>query len=452
MKWKKWLPGFMAAILVLVTVTGCSSSNNDTGSNNSTSANEENEGNSSSGKQGEVVLRFSWWGGDDRHQATLEAIKAYKEVAPHVTIEAEYQGFDGYEQKIKTQLASNTAPDIIQLDYPWMTELSKGNFFLDLSNHPEMNLDTFDEEFLKSYGVFDGKLIALPSGVNAFTLIVNKTAADKLGVPTNIKWDWETLLEEGRKLHEKDNSKYLIIIDHTTIMTDVKRILQQRTGKSWVQDDYTIGFAREDAVAAFTWVKDAFEAGVYQPLGEADLFFGRMEQNPKWINGEIPFASAMTSTLNSMKSVLSEGTEVTTAVPPYPENAKDTAVTVRPSQVFSINANSKHPDEAVKFLNWFLNSKEAAAILGDVRSVPASMTAQQAAVDAGKIDPVIIDAVEQGLANAGSPESQLSSHSELTVVLQDTVEQVAFGKMTPEEAADYFISTLEGLMKELKQE
>ena len=42
-----------------------------------------------------TTIRFSWWGGDVRHQATLAAIDRFEQLNPDVTIEAEYQGFDG---------------------------------------------------------------------------------------------------------------------------------------------------------------------------------------------------------------------------------------------------------------------------------------------------------------------------------------------------------------------
>lgn len=66
-------------------------------------------------KKGEsVTLRFAWWGGDDRHTATLKAIEEYQKINPNVKIEAEYQGYDGYNDKILTQLAGGTQPDIMQ--------------------------------------------------------------------------------------------------------------------------------------------------------------------------------------------------------------------------------------------------------------------------------------------------------------------------------------------------
>ena len=68
-------------------------------------------------------MRFSWWGADIRHEATLAAIEAYEEENPGVQIEAEYQGFEGYQQKMMTQLAGGTAPDLVQIDNVWLMDL-----------------------------------------------------------------------------------------------------------------------------------------------------------------------------------------------------------------------------------------------------------------------------------------------------------------------------------------
>ncbi|MFC3801165.1 ABC transporter substrate-binding protein [Cohnella sp. GCM10012308] len=438
---KRWIPATMTAVLAAGLLAGCGKSNE--GANGA-------DAGQSGGEAKDVTLRFSWWGGDDRHKATLAAIEAYKKVAPNVTIEAEYQGFDGYEQKVKTQLASATAADIIQLDVPWMTELSKSGFFLDLSKEPNMSLDSFDADFLKNFGTYDGKVVGLPTGVNAYGLVINKTAADKLGVPTDIKWDWDSLYEAGKKLHDSDKTKYLLVADHGMVMQDFTNILKQRTGNQWVNNDYTLGFAKEDAVAGFDWIKRATEAGVYQPLGEADLFFGKTEQNTKWINGDIPMIPAMSSTMLTLKSVLPAGTVVTTALPPVTKDGKDTAELVRPSQLVAVNAKSKNTDEAVKFLNWFLTNPDAAVLLGDVRSSPASKSAQEAALAAGKIDPAVTKAVADGLASAGIVDGVVATNSEVSAVLQDVIEQAAYGKLTPDKAADTLIQTLQKKLEELK--
>ena len=41
-----------------------------------------------------VTIRFSWWGADTRHEATLKVMDMYMEKHPNVTIEGEYGAFD----------------------------------------------------------------------------------------------------------------------------------------------------------------------------------------------------------------------------------------------------------------------------------------------------------------------------------------------------------------------
>lgn len=448
MRRKKMWALSLAMVLLLTLLGACSS-----GGNNAASTSSSNTG--TEGSNGEaakpVTLRFSWWGGEDRHAATLEAIEAYKKIAPNVTIEAEYQGFDGYEQKIKTQLSSGTSADIMQLDLPWLQELvAKGDFFLDLIAQEGFDASGFDPDFLSNFGLYDGKLMAVPTGVNAYCLIINKTLADQLGIPTDIQWDWDTLYEQGKKLHEADSAKYLLLADQAALSQDFRTMLKQRTGEQWIKEDYTVGFAKEDAAAVFEWLQKAMEAGVYQPLGEADLFFGKLDQNPKWINQQMLMTTSMSSTLPTLKTVLPEGTEIITALPAIAKDAKNSGVVVRPSQLFAISNNSEHQEEAVKFLDWFMNDPEAAVILGGVRSIPPVKSSQQAAVNAGKIDAAITNAVDLGLEHAGIVDNSISTNSEVAKILDDVVQKVSYSKSTPEQAADELIASLTSKLAEIK--
>lgn len=63
-----------------------------------------------------VELRISWWGSDARHEATLKVLDLFMEKHPNIKVTAEYQGFDGYHDKLMTQISSGTEPDVFQLD------------------------------------------------------------------------------------------------------------------------------------------------------------------------------------------------------------------------------------------------------------------------------------------------------------------------------------------------
>ena len=42
-----------------------------------------------------VTLRFSWWGGDERNEATLQVIDNFEKEYPWITIEPEFGGDQG---------------------------------------------------------------------------------------------------------------------------------------------------------------------------------------------------------------------------------------------------------------------------------------------------------------------------------------------------------------------
>ena len=138
------------------------------------SCGEKKESSKDAGAEKEITLRFSWWGGDARHKATLDVIKLYEEKNPGVKIKAEYSGWDGHFEKISTQITGNTAPDIMQIDYNWLYNFSKnGDGFYDINTlKDDFNLDNYDEQAL-SYTIINGKLNAIPVGMNGrhFSLI-----------------------------------------------------------------------------------------------------------------------------------------------------------------------------------------------------------------------------------------------------------------------------------------
>jgi hypothetical protein len=91
------------------------------------------------------------------------------ELNPHVKIEGEYQGYDGYQQKIMTQIAGNSAPDIMQLDYPWLPDLAaQGDNFVDLSQESAVDLSQFPQTVLEEYNSVNSKIVALPMGTNGY--------------------------------------------------------------------------------------------------------------------------------------------------------------------------------------------------------------------------------------------------------------------------------------------
>src|SRR5690554_5653366 len=70
---------------------------------------------------GDQSIRVAWWGGQERHDMTLEAIELFTEETG-ITVETEYTGWDGYWERLNTQAAGSNLPDVIQMDNSYLNE------------------------------------------------------------------------------------------------------------------------------------------------------------------------------------------------------------------------------------------------------------------------------------------------------------------------------------------
>lgn len=461
MRMKKLMYMFIAIILCISIVAGCSTQTDKTDeqsedvvqediSKKETAQEDAAKDDDKQKPSEEVSLRFMWWGGEARHEATLEAIELYQQNNPHVKINAEYGGVDGYLQKLATQLSSRTAPDIIQIDVTWIQELTaQGDLFVDLNERDEIDTSIFSENFLEQYCYNDGKLIGLPTGVNAGALLFNKDFFDKYSIDENTEFNWDNLIEVAKSVQEQDPNAYLLNLDAIRCYYLLKTYVIQKTGNYWINDDFTIGFDRETLVEAFEYLNELFEVGAIEPFEQSAPFHGKPDQNPKWLNGELGISWSWTSTYTAEKANI-PNLSVTTI--PIMEDAKDTALVVRPSQLLSINKDSENIDEAAKFINWFFSDTEAAKILKDTRGVPASEVARSVLVENNLLDPVLDEITAISMEKMGTPENPISQNQELEKITTDVIQMMAYKKLTPEEAADELIDRFTQKLSELKEQ
>jgi oligogalacturonide transport system substrate-binding protein len=426
-----------ALMVPLTMLSGCGSSSAD--------ASKEK---TNSGSQN-VTLRFAWWGSESRHKATLAAIDAYTKKNPNVKIQPEYMGYDGYEKKLLTQFAGNAAPDIFQGVPAWFMDVSDENY-LDLNKYSNvLDSKTFNKSLI-SEATYKDHLEAVPAGVISTAFMFNKEFFKKFGIPEDTDWTWEKLIEVGKKVHEQDKNAYLVTGDLDVInRLYATAYLSQKSGDVWIKDDYTIAVDKPLLTQTMQYMSDLFTSGTMEPLGNSSAFLGKMEQNPKWIKGEIGGVIALTSNLPAMMSAIPNG-QFGIAKVPQDKDAKESANPVRASVQYSINAKTKNVDEAVKFVNWLVNDKDAALILGEERGTPASETARKALSDGGKLNPLISKALDLGMKDPGTIPNGLCENAEIWQINKDVITEIGYGKTTPDKGADEILKGYQQKLSELK--
>lgn len=330
------------------------------------------------GKLDKCTIRFSWWGGDDRHEATLKAIELWNSIHPEIEITPEYGGWDGWTEKVSSQISGGTEPDIMQINYDWLITMSPdGKGFYDLNKLPQyLDLSGFDSEVL-SFGEVGGHLNAVPVSLSGRGLFYNSQVYSQLNAEYPETWD--ELIALGAKFGEK--GLYPLDLDiqsgSTAWYLAVVRI-QQETGRQFVSMDGQLGFTENDIKAALDFYKELEDAHVIRTVqtrtdedGNAALY-----QSPEFIAGNVAGVLEWGSAVGKYEAILPQG--VLEAGPLLTDNSGNSGGwMIKPSLMYAVSGNTKYPDEAAAFMDFLLNNAECAEILGTSRGIPASSYAEK---------------------------------------------------------------------------
>lgn len=431
MKWAKRAAAYgIAAAMTVGALAGCGQSGSETTAAGGESGTESAAGETSAAKSADgeqITLRFSWWGSDTRHQATLDCIKAFEEANPNIKIEAEYSGFDGYQDKLSAALSGGTEADIVQVDQPWMGTFVAQNpdFFVDLNDYKDdIDLSGFSQDFLKDFCVYNDKLYCLPSGTNALSLLMNKAVLEKAGASFGDTITWEDIDEQGKKVNQADPESYLLNMDTGMFYYFTRIYLMQKTNKQLINEDYSLGVTVDDLEDAFAYTKKLYDDKVVIPLEESMIFYGSPQDNPKWNNNQLGGWLTWSSQVDQQK--WGDNAEVL----PYPEiaGAENSGVIVRPSMVMAVSKRSEHPDAAVKFLDFMMNQDAGILALKDTRSVPSTEHARKVLEDNNLLSPLAKQAVELAMKNPGTPEVYVANTTEVLNTFNSVMEKLIYGQ------------------------
>ncbi|CCY44584.1 putative uncharacterized protein [Clostridium sp. CAG:7] len=436
----------LVAALAAGTLAGCGSSSS--GDNTQAAAGGETAGKGGSSDEN-ITLRFAWWGGDERNEATLKVIEQFEAVHPNITIEAEYGGSDGYHDKLATQLASGTAADIVQVDpevFP--TYVSTGDYFIDYKDY-DMDLSNFDENYisLEINGRYDGKQLGLPTGISGSGMLVNKDLADAIGIDFSQPYTWSDLIDMGKKVREYDDSMYLLCANKEYLVNMVVfNYGKQLLGKTFFDaDTKTLNLTEDDLKTVYEYVKQLYDEEVVAPASYQASYTGdNLQSDTNWIAGKYVAAPTYISTIDVMVAANPEANYMMGQLPVL-DGATEKGWASNTLQVIAITKTCEHPEAAVEFMNYFYNDDTALETLGATRSVPPTEKARKICSDKGILSEITMEGADIAAAMGGTPNDKISSSQESKTILFDSVETIGYGASTPEEAAADTINLLSGL-------
>ena len=393
-----------------------------------------------------VELRFSWWGGDARHEQTLAMIEKYMELNSHVKVDAEYSGWDGYLQKIMTQLAGGVAPDIMQIGPEQYIGIQmSGENFYDIEKPGILDLSGFDHNYMNANCRFNGgELHTLPTGVTGGIYVINKDFFEEHNIPFDIDWTWDDVLEIGKRVNEANPDHHLFAVGGADVpQTYIRQILGE---PGYITMNLEIGFSRELALEGFQLGAALRDAKVYPPIEETVLYT-MPNENPYWIEGR---AGVYPSQVGVLTTVVDDNLNLGVKLMPIPKDAKDSGVFLGAAQWIGIAGTSANPEEAVKFLDFMFNDPVAIEILGDVRGIQPTVKGREVMQVNGLGMPITFEAMNLVLSNTSKTWNLRGNLPELLAVYNDIADELMFNVSPPETLVDRLISGLESGIEAVK--
>lgn len=400
----------------------------------------------------ETTLRFSWWGGDERLAATLAVIEAFEADYPNIKIEAEYGSSDGYHDKLATQLASGTAPDLIQIDPETMPTYVATNpdYFVSYDAN-EFDFSNYEDAFLRTQinGCYDGQQLGIPTGIAGPAMLVNKDLADAIGIDFTSDYSWEDMIEWGKKVREYDSEMYLMSANKTYITTFVfYNYAKQLTGKTLFDvENGTLNITAEEMEKCLEYIQALYDNEVVAPASYSAAYDGdNLQSDPNWINGKYVCTFAHVSTMNVMMAANENGNWISGKLPMLAD-AKDAGWTANCPQIIAVSSTCENKEAAMVFADYFFNNPASMSTLACTRSVPATASARAICEADGTLDGVMMEAANICSAYGGLTPDRYASSQEGKAIVADAIEIVSYGASSPADAAADVIPQLEALIQ-----
>ena len=164
---------------------------------------DQTEKTSQGGDEEQIELRMTWWGSQTRHDLTTKVLELFESKHPNIKIKPEYSGWDGYFDKLSTQVAGANAPDLIQMDYAFLTDYANRGALLELDPYTasgELNKEHIDPSMIKA-GSINDKLYAIALGVNAPGVAYSSAIFKELGIEDpKADWTWQDFSDIADKI------------------------------------------------------------------------------------------------------------------------------------------------------------------------------------------------------------------------------------------------------------
>lgn len=393
----------------------------------------------STSSNAQATIRVMWWGDQKRADITNQMLKLFEKKNPSIKIEADFTPFSGFFDKLNTQLASGTAPDIFTLGSNILDYANKG-VLLNLNPYVGNELKTTGiAKTLIDFNTINGKLDGMSVGANSRAILVNATMFQKAGVALPSKnWNWSDFGKIANEIHQKLGSGYWGTYDYSGMYDTLVYYMAQRGHGHFTKT--SIDMPAPDLTQWFTmWQNLRKSGGAVPPDVQASSGPPASVNKSEVVTGKVAMVYMPTNQLGAYQNLTQD--KLVLLPPPVGPNGQVT-IDVESSQNIVGYTKTKYPKAVAQVMNFWVNNPEAAKILGNNRGVPVSPTALKAVeATASPTDNVIYKYLDYVSAHTtAKPIYNMPGFTHWNQLLISTSQAIAFGKISIADAVKRLIT------------
>jgi multiple sugar transport system substrate-binding protein len=370
---------------------------------------------------------------------TIAALEAYSAKFPNVQISPEFTDYDSYIDKLATEAAGGNAPDLMSVNADLAGEYSRRGVLLSLEEFVPSVIDLSDySEGTVFSNTIDGTLYGIPNDCIAASLIYNTAVFEEIGleIPDQM-WTWEQYAQTANDIAAAKGEGFYGTEDGGGSYIACDMFLRGR-GKEFYTADRNLGFTQEDLAAWLSFWQGLRESGGTPPGDVQALATGDDLSRTGIITGNAAILPQLTDTYFGLQALTEdplgihllpngfEGDELMQHHYTYAGNSS------------AVSAKTAHADTVIDIIRFMHTDPEGIEIFYRGSGlVPASNTGRESLREEGGPDEQrILDYIDLILEAASTPRNPAIAG--VSAILRRMNEEVAFGRLSVEDAAQQF--------------
>jgi multiple sugar transport system substrate-binding protein len=392
---------------------------------------------------GNKTLQLVFWGPASRNKLTRKAITLYQNAHPDISIHSEFTDFTSYWNKLSTEIAGGTIPDLIQMDMKYVAQYVKQGLLLNMTSmisDKTVDLSDFDQNLLAN-SEDNQKAYGIPLGGNYECLIYDADLVKQAGVaapPATMTWEaFGAYTAQLSKALAQD--KIFGTVDSSGDIAVLEIWIRQR-GKELFTADGKLGYTAEDIADWFNYWSGLRKSGACAPAAvQATVASTSGPATSLIIQKKVVFNAAHSNQFESYQTLTKHQLSLQ-GIPTGQQPGQYLA----PSMLMSISSKSKYAKESANFINFLINDPKGVQALGLDRGVPGGEKARTALTSTLTATQKAVLAYVDQMAHSDQnrPKSVLdpAGAGDVQTALGRAAQAVSFGKVSVMAGANAFYS------------